>query len=652
MNRTIRAIIAVIFIGVIMVSAISICHNLGRDWRADVTDQKIYTLSDGTKAVLGKLNQPIKLKLYYAATAATKAPDQIRFFNNYYSFVHDLLTEYEKAGMGNVKLEVIDPRPFSDNESDALRYGLKKFPVTQEENFFFGLTVQTQFGVTKTIPFFTPDRQNFVEYDISYLIDTAIQREKKRIGVLSSLPVTGDDVSGYMAQMMQMQGQQPKPAWGFVDLLKDQYEVSKVEADADKIEDIDLLLVVHPKGLSEQTQLAIDQFVLGGGRTVVMVDPHCLADQPDPQGRMQGQMPESNSSLDTLLQAWGLTMPEMTFAGDRSMSVYAQTNPNASPEKIIGYLNVTNEGMSHDEAMTADLNSVRVLFSGVLKAEAKDGVQMIPLLSTTNRGNSFKIDSPYELMGLNPKMLMDKFSDGSEPVNMAYMVTGKLSTAFPEGIDVEVKAEEGAEPESEGKSAAAKTEHVNPEITEGADCAVVVFADVDFISDMLAFQNTFFGKATAGDNSALLVNAIEEMSGSSDLIAIRSRGNFQRPFDLVDEIERKAEEKTQEKVSKLQAAIEGFQNELNELVQKAGAQALREPATIEKQRQLELKIRDAQREERQIQNRQREDIEQLGSFLRNVNMLAAPAVILLAAIVLALRRGTRRRRYISHSSDA
>ncbi len=275
-NSMIRTIIGVLLILLIAFSTITICQNIGKRLKADITDQNIYTLSEGTKNILARLNQPIKVRLYYAATAALKGPDQIRFFNNYYTFVRELLEEYESAANGMIELEVIDPRPFSQEEAQALRYGLQRFPISEEENFFFGLAIQTPFGIEKTIPFFAPNRQRFVEYDISYLIDTAATRQKRKLGILSSLQVMGDDVSGYMAQMMAMQGQQPKPAWGIVDQLRQEYKVSKVETDTGEIKDIDILLVIHPKDLSEKTLFAIDQFVLKGGRTIVCVDPYCL----------------------------------------------------------------------------------------------------------------------------------------------------------------------------------------------------------------------------------------------------------------------------------------------------------------------------------------------------------------------------------------
>jgi ABC-type uncharacterized transport system involved in gliding motility auxiliary subunit len=328
MSRTLRTIAAVILIGIITFCAISICQNIAQGLRIDITDQKLYTLSNGTRTILGKLNQPLKLRLYYTKTAARKAPDQIRYYNNYFYFVQALLQEYARAAKGMIKLEVIDPRPYSDEEEEALRYGLRRFPMPKEESFFFGLVLQTEFGVVKTVPFFSPNRQNFVEYDLCQLIDTAITREKKRIGILSSLPVMGEDVTGYMAQLMRMQNQQPAPPWTIVRQLQQKYDVKKIETDIQEIEDVDTLLVIHPKDLPEKTLFAIDQFVLKGGRAIVCVDPRCIVDNPR---RMPGQMgpsPDPISNLNSLLRTWGVEMLEDTFAGDRSLAVERQFERN------------------------------------------------------------------------------------------------------------------------------------------------------------------------------------------------------------------------------------------------------------------------------------------------------------------------------------
>jgi ABC-2 type transport system permease protein len=663
-NRTIRAIVGAIFVLVIAFSTISICQNIGESLKADVTDQKLYTLSQGTKAILAKLHQPIKLKLYYAKTAALKGPDQIRYFNNYYEFVEALLERYAVEAKGMIDLQIIDPRPYSEDEVQALRYGLNRFSITEEENFFFGLVVQTQFGVNKVIPFFSPDRQNFVEYDITYLIDTAITRQKTKVGVMSSLPVMGDDVTGYMAQMMRMQGQQPQPPWTFVEQLRKKYEVKAVPTDVNDINDVDILLVIHPKELSEETLFAIDQFVLKGGRTIVCVDPHCIADRPDRRQMQMGRPPSQSSDLNVLLRTWGLEVPENTFAGDRTLALRAAITRDQRPEKIIGYLNLTPGCFNADNVITTDLNQVRVLFAGVLKEveapsekeqEGKEPsgpkIERTPLLMTTSGGNSWKVSSPYELMFPNPSKLMTQFIDGTEPVTMGYLVTGRFKSSFPDGIEIEIESSEETEDPND-------TKKIKKRITglkqAEQDCAVVVFADVDFISDMLAYQEAFFGKVIVGDNSALMMNAIDDLTGSSDLISIRSRGNFRRPFTVVDEIERQAEAETAEEVAKLNVEIAGFTSELQKLLTSAKEEQAEVVGSsiLQKQRDIEYKKRQAQRQLRQVRMQRRERIEHLGNVLRNFNMLAAPAVILMIAIVLGVRRSVRKRHYISHASDA
>ncbi|OHB66709.1 MAG: hypothetical protein A2Y76_08990 [Planctomycetes bacterium RBG_13_60_9] len=677
MSRTIRAIIGAVLILIIVFSGISICQNLGARVKVDITEQGIYTLSDGTKAILGKLNQPIKAKLFYAQTASLKAPDQIRYFTNYYEFVKALLQEYVAVSKGMVQLQVIDPRPFSQEEEQAMRYGLQRFPITQEENFFFGLVMQTQFGVEKVIPFFSPDRHNFVEYDISYLIDTAVTKQKKKIGVMSSLPVMGQEMSDYMARMMQMQGQQPEPPWTIVEQLKNKYEVTTVPTDVNDINDVDILMVIHPKGLPEKTQFAIDQFVLKGGRTIVCVDPHCISDRPQ-RNPMQMVQQEQSSNLDRLMRTWGLEMPKNTFAGDRSLAIDAAIDRNQRPEKIIGYLELTPECFNKDSVIATNLNQVRVLFAGVLnevnppqkaagkpadpnqpkeekKADEAPQIRRTPLLMTTNRGNAWKVSGAFELMFPDPAKLMSNFADGSKPVNMGYLVTGRLKSSFPEGIEVEIPAPNDPNDKNSDPNAPKMVKKQITGLTESkGDCAVVVFSDVDFISDQLAYANSFFGKMVMGDNSALLLNTVEDLGGSGDLISIRSRGNFKRPFVVVDKIEQEAEKETANEMAVINAQIEGFNQELQTLVASAkeDQQEVLGSTIVQKKREVELKIHEAQRQLREIKEKRRERTDQLGNTLEVINMAAVPGVVMVVAVILGVWRSVRRRHYISHASDA
>jgi ABC-type uncharacterized transport system involved in gliding motility, auxiliary component len=666
MNRTIRVIIGVVLVLVIMFSAISICQNIGKPLKVDVTEQDLYTLSDGTKSILSKLNQPVRVKLYYAKTAALKGADQIQYFNNYYQFVKSLLEEYVSVSKGMIDLQIIDPRPFSEEEVQALRYGLQRFPITDEESFFFGLVVQTQFGVEKTIPLFSPDRQNFVEYDISYLIDTAITRQKTKLGVLSSLPVMGSNVSGYMAQMMQMQGQRPEPAWTVIEHLRKQYEVDSIAADTDEIKDVDILLVIHPKDLPEKTLFAIDQFVLKGGRSVICVDPHCFSEKPDQMALQRGVPPSQSSDLNLLLRNWGVEMPQRTFAGDRNLALKASIMANQRPENLIGFLGLTPRCFNPESVITSDLNQIRMLFPGVLNevdssSEKGDGVEIErrSLLVTTDKGNSWTTSSPYELMMPNPSQLMSKFVDGTKPVTMGYLLTGKFKSSFPDGIEIEEEIEESEEEAksgSEGSSESNKT--VNKKVTgvteATEDCTVAVFADVDFISDMVAYQRTFIGSMAIGDNGTLLLNTIDELRGSSDLISIRSRGNMRRPFVVVDRIEKQAERETANEEARINAEIVGFETELNSIISSAkeGDEEIIGSSIIQKKKELEIKLHEAQRKLRNVKMKRRERIESLGNKLRNFNMLMTPAIILIIAIVLGIRRSMRKRHYISHASDA
>lgn len=647
MNRTTRAILGIFFIGVIAVSAITVTHNLGKQSRLDMTEHRLYTLSDGTKEILSTLQQPITLKLFYAKTAALKGPDQIRYYNNYYTYVRALLEEYEAEAKGKVILEVVDPRPYSEEELAAIRYNLRRFNITEDESFFFGLVLQTEFGVTKTIEFFSPDRQEFVEYDISYLIDTAVTRQKTRLGILSSLPIAGD--SEYMLRMMQMQGQQGNRKWGIVAHLEKQYDVSTVPPETDAITDIDLLLVVHPKDLPEQTRFAIDQFIMKGGRAVICVDPHCIADPPDRQQQFGGDH-QAQSNLPAILKSLGLEMPEKKFAGDRALAVVRAPSASRRPEKIINILklNPAQNSYNPDNPVVANLGEVTMVFPGALNVLESDenapSLNHIPLLMTTDKGNTWSVENPFELMNPNYAAFMRRFRDGSKPVVMGYMVTGRFVSAFPEGIQV---ADDDVE--------ATKMKTITG-LTEASESgAVMVISDVDFLSDMVAYQRSFFGMTTVGDNSTLLMNALESLSGSDRLISIRSRGNYSRPFKVVEEIEMKAEAETLEETRAIEAQIKVFEQQLNEKLQSLQGEnkgELINQTILEEKKGIELQLRDKEKVLRDIKMKGRQRVETLKEQMRFYCTVPGPIIVLLVAVTLGVYRSVKRRRYISHASDS
>ncbi|MDD5011254.1 MAG: hypothetical protein PHQ00_03945, partial [Phycisphaerae bacterium] len=348
-------------------------------------------------------------------------------------------------------------------------------------------------------------------------------------------------------------------------------------------------------------------------------------------------------------------MPKDTYAGDRSLALEGALRQGERPQRIIGFLETKPECFNRSTPMTSELNQVRFLYSGVLKElqmsdEDKKEIERTPLVATTSKGNSWTA-SQYEVMSPDVGPLMKKFTDGTEPAAMAYLVTGKFKSAFPDGIDIEVDSPAEA---NDANSPKKIKKHIDGVAEAKEECAVAVFADVDFFSDMIAYSETIFGTMVIGDGPNLLLNAVDDFCGSWELISIRSRGNFKRPFIKVDKIEAEAEAQTAQEEAKINAEIAGFESELNQILgsAKQGQEEVVGSSILAKKQELELKILEARKQLKQIRRTRLQRIESLGNTLRNFNMLAAPAVILAIAIVLGIYRGAKKRRYISHASDA
>ena len=668
MKRALRSILAVIFVVVIVFAAITVFQNLGRRVRIDLTENNLYTLSDGTKSVLRKLNQPVKVRLYYAKTAVLKSQDWIERWHNHYLYVKDLLEEYAAASGGKIEFEDIDPRPFSQEEQEARDARLNLFPLPGRDDFFvFGLTVQSEHGMVKSIEYLDPQRERLIEYDVTSLIDAVITREKERIGILSSLPVFG----GYPQPMMPMPGQRPMPAWSIVSHLMEQYDVRQVSPDTDSIEDVDVLLIIHPKDLPERTLFAIDQFVLNGGRAVVLIDPFCYADPPPqfqafPQAAAQH---DAGSNLRPLLESWGLEMPDGLVVGDYKLSVEVPLRYGQRPEKLITLLTLEANCMRQDEAITAQLSEVTVLAAGALREKWRlEGVKLVPLIHTTDGGRAFAPASQLDMMMPNAEALMGSFNAGAEPVEqgdktvaMGYLVAGRPKSAYPKGIDIEneVGEQDGEPPSTQPATLPSSMPATQPATAPAPkrktglkeakeNCAVVVISDVDFISDRWAYRRIPELDLTTvvGDNAFLLLNAIDVLRGSSELISIRSRGSYKRPFEVVDELEKQAEKKTAEKFAKLEDEISRLQAQLKREHSEGKDEKFLRKSEAEKRREIQAKLLNTQQELLEVQKERREEIDALGTALRFYNVVSAPALILLIAIELAVYRSIKRRRAV------
>lgn len=623
--------------------------------RVDFTEESLYTLSDGTKSILSKLDSPIKLKLYYSKTAANKGSEGLRAFNNHYLYVQELLRQYVGNSRNNLTLDVIDPRPDTPEEEDALAYGLKKFNLTETERYFFGLVAENESGTEKIIEFFDPNQKDKLEYDLTKLIYTVLNPQKKNIGVISSMEVMTENLSPYMAQIMRMQGKAVNESWAVTKMLSEFYNVKKIEKDTKAITGVDSLVVIHPKGFSEETLFAIDQYVMKGGNLLVFVDPNAVSDRS--AGMYGGTSSSPDAGFKKLMDKWGVELKANTYAGDKFLSGVGRFNPNMPAGRLLALLNC-NENCTNEykDNVTSGINNSTFVFPGVLENKEIEGIKHTPIMSTTAKGNSYTAMG-YELN--NPQALWNKFSEGSKPVVIAFKALGKYKTAFPNGVKTtetkDDKKKDSKTKKSTNKKGDKAKEKVEVVKESAKESAVIVFSDVDFINDQFAFKSTFLGMAAANDNSTLFLNSVEALTGDVDLMSVRSKGSVNRSFDVINQIEFEAEKRTADKVKEINASIARFQAELNQLGKKAneGNIALLQNEGIRKKKELAKKIAVLKKELRAVKREGREKVEGIGKFFQYLNTLFVPFFVILFGVYYNRKRSRlmQGRRFNKKSDD-
>lgn len=693
--------LTLVLIGLLTVLSIHVANEWFEGWRVDFTGGDLYSLTDGTHAILDRMQEegvkPLDVRLYFSETAGKTLPKFVKDFIGYERYLRSLLGEYERAAAGKIRVETIDPIPDSDDADRAAEDGLDGKLINQNGDlFYFGLAFETQTGSRETIEFLWPQEQENIEYEISKKIHGLLWPARQRVGVLSSLEVFGGGQDPFMAQMLAAQGRTPAQKWIIVQVLEDLYDVSRIEADVDEIsrDDIDLLVVIHPKDLPDKTVFAIDQWVAAGGNALIFMDPYALGDTPpqNPQQPWMALQYQPASNLEPLLAAWGLELPANRFAADFELAARRPMSQFGAAESVIIDLQVDSalhQGLlDEDSPMLRGLSNTRFFLSGVLRessdaaaaeadeaeeaedaAEADSGddgesapsdagspsaIELRPLISTTASGNTLEVLPGFGGGGdslaytdLNDgASLRDAFTPGEEALVLAYVVRGKLPTAFPDGVDY---------PESEAE----RPPNLPPEIEvpppdnveiihreplpeeERGEAAVVVFADVDFIHDQIAFlQNPFGIIQAANDNHKVVLNSIDHLLGSQDLMSVRAKSGISRPFLRFDEIEAQAELDTLDRERQIRDEIEAFEEELRE---KQGEITQRNAALFQRKLQEEVdelneRILDANRELRDIRKGRREALEREESMVRFAVIGWMPIVVLLIGLYRARRR--------------
>ena len=585
-----------------------------RGARLDLTQHRLYTLSPGTLRILQKIPEPITLQLYWSERAAEREP-QFRVFAQR---VRELLEEMVSRSGGKLRLQVVDPEPFSDAEDRAAQYGLTGVPLGQSgDTLYFGLVGSNSTDGESVMPFIQPSKEAFLEYDLARMITTLSNPGKPVLAVLSDLP-TGP---GYNP----MTGE-ARPAWVMDRQLAEFFDIRRLQPNPASIgEDVNVLMVVHPKDPTPETQYAIDQFVLRGGHLLVFVDPDA---ESDPAGAALDptQSPASrSSSLPQLFQAWGLEFDPGKVVLDRAHSLKVQPIPSEPPMDNIALLGLKRDSMNQKDVITADLETIDLASAGALSMRAAAPLKLEPLLQSSS--NSALADSAaVRAAASDPSVLQQGFKpDGGGPYVLAGRLGGTLKSAFPD--------HDGA------KHLAQSKRPVN----------IVVIADTDLLSDRMWVQvQDFLGQQVLdafANNADFVYNAVDNLSGDDDLIQVRTRPTSQRPFERIDAVRRAADARYQAKAQELQQQLDALEQKLERL-QPTTANGQPQPLGREQQAQLLQVQRDKLRlrkELREVQHQLNAEIEMIGTRLKQLDILAVPALVLLAALAIALRRRGRRR---------
>ena len=658
-----------VVIAVALVFAVAIISLLP-GWRIDLTEDNLYSLSDGTRNIVASLEHPIELMFFYSDSAIEDLP-QIR---SYGTRVQELLREIVIASNGRLSMSVIDPEPFSEDEDLATQYGVQAVPVTQGgEAIYFGLVViQTDADgggpvvvpVLETMPLIRPDQEQFLEYEFLKLITRVGNPDLPVVGLLTELDIDG----GFNPIMGQA-----TPPWMVMDFIRQLYEVRRVDIAADDIDvDIDLLMIVHPQDLSQQMLYAIDQHVMRGGKTMVFLDPS--ADSMvtrSPQGNL---IPAGMSSdLPGLLAAWGIAYASDKVLTDSDLALRVRMGQNQQPEAHLGMLGVHRENLAGDDIITNRLEAINFSSTGAIASAENANTVFEPLIQSST--NAMLMDAGFLEDVSDPSILFDEFVSAQQSFVIAARVSGVIDSAFPDGRPVveeaDVEAVEETDVEDSEVDESDSAEATEADASTGVDedpgaereespiaehiassngeVNIVIFADTDMLSDRLWVQVAqFLGQRIPqpfANNGDIVINTLDNLSGSADLVSIRSRGTYSRPFTRVLNLQRKADDRLRIEESELLDRLTETEAALAELNQTKDGQLIGQitPEIQAEIDQFNAELLDTRRRLRDVQFQLSEDIEQLGSRLKAINTGLIPILLTLLLLGASYLRAQGRR---------
>jgi len=616
-----------VLLAIAFIAAVILSDRLLGGLQIDLTENGLYTLSDGTERILGSIDEPINLYFYYSDEATAGIP-QLR---DYADRVREMLEEFRDRSDGNIRLEVIDPVPFSEEEDRAAQFGLEAVQLgAAPDPVYMGLAGTNGIGDEEIIPFFHPDEEPSLEYELAKLVSSLASPEKSVVGLVSGLPLAGG---------FDPATQRPQAPWVVYEQARQLFEIRDLGTDFDTVpDDVGLLWIVQPRDIAVETQYAIDQFVMAGGKALIFVDPMAAIDAAPMQGAPQGMPPMGQGSdLPQLFAGWGIEFTASEVVADAQLALQISTGFGGRPVRHYGYLGLGASNLSDADIVTQEVGSVNVAMAGAVGTSADGSAESEPLLEST--AASMLLPASRFSFLPDPAALQDGFVPDGEKRVLAARITGVLASAFPDGPPG--TAEEPEEPAETDASRAHLAESAGP-------VNLIIVGDVDMLGDSLWVQvQNFFGQQIASafaGNGAFVVNALENLAGSADLISVRSRGSYARPFTRVDELQAEAEARYRETEESLQQELADTERRLAELQasrEDTGSLLLSDEQQAEIDRFVDRRA-EIRSELRAVQRGLDEDIDSLGTWLRVINIGLVPLLLTLVTLVAVWHRRQRR----------
>jgi len=608
----------------LFVATIILANTALTTWRIDLTESRLFTLSEGTKNILKNLEEPVQLDFYFSQKAMSEFPLLV----NYGARVRDMLEEFATHADGKLILNIIEPDTFSEAEDQAVASGLRTVSANSAgDRAYFGIVGTNSTDDEKVIPFFQTNRESALEYDITKMIFDLAYPEKRKVGVVSQLPI------------MATTGDPDGRDWTIISALRDSFEVHNLSQDPDNlaqsinVDDIDVLMLVHPKKLENDVLYAIDQFLLRGGKAIIFIDPIAELDQTRPDPGNPNVVPDIQSYLPELLELWGLEMSKEKVVGDINAAMRVQSDDPRNPQGVdyLPWLRMTEKNFNADDFSTSELNLIHMGTVGSLEIIEDKGLTITPLIETSEQ--STKLERDLLLFQRDPNIIMSNFKSEDRKMLIAARIGGKAKSYFPEG-----KPAKDAEAEK----------FDDPKFVNEGELNLILVADTDIMADHFWIRSQeMFGTAVPqpiANNGDFVMNSIENLSGNTDLISLRGREKYSRPFEMVDQIRREAEAEFRERETELQASLDETEKKIRQLQQEQGGEKSyllnnELSAEIEKFRSERVATR---KELRGVQHELKKNIEKLGAQLRFINIGLIPLLITLMALFIGIYRANRR----------